>query len=246
MGTWTLTCDTLNRLSLGTQAPGGVGYDAAGNLTNDVVAGNQYLYDGVPVDRSSSTGQDAEGRICAVFSSTVSGAPVMTGYIYDGVPADRSSSTGRDAEGTRVAKGSITTWSCNPGINGFQTTNDYILGPGGEQMTEMGVNTTTSGSTTTNTLVRQHNNVWAGGKLLATYDSPGNIPSLHFYFDDPLGTRRVQTDYAGVIERQCQSLPYGDGESCAPTPTEHLFTGKERDTESGNDYFGARYYSSAV
>jgi len=24
------------------------------------------------------------------------------------------------------------------------------------------------------------------------------------------------------------------------------FTGKERDSESGNDYFGARYYSSAM
>ena len=26
----------------------------------------------------------------------------------------------------------------------------------------------------------------------------------------------------------------------------HLFTGKERDTESGNDYFGARYYASTM
>jgi len=26
----------------------------------------------------------------------------------------------------------------------------------------------------------------------------------------------------------------------------HRSTGKERDTESGNDYFGARYYSSAM
>src|SRR5580698_11303674 len=25
-----------------------------------------------------------------------------------------------------------------------------------------------------------------------------------------------------------------------------LFTGKERDTESGNDYFGARYYASSM
>jgi RHS repeat-associated protein len=25
-----------------------------------------------------------------------------------------------------------------------------------------------------------------------------------------------------------------------------LFTGKERDTESGNDYFGARYYASTM
>jgi hypothetical protein len=26
--------------------------------------------------------------------------------------------------------------------------------------------------------------------------------------------------------------------------TKRHFTGKERDTESGNDYFGARYYAS--
>jgi RHS repeat-associated protein len=62
----------------------------------------------------------------------------------------------------------------------------------------------------------------------------------------PLGARRVQTDYAGVVEQNCASLPFGDGESCAPLPTEHLFTGKERDTESGNDYFGARYYASSM
>jgi RHS repeat-associated protein len=42
-------------------------------------------------------------------------------------------------------------------------------------------------------------------------------------------------------------LPFGDGLSCTgsiTSPTEHHFTGKERDTESGNDYFEARYYSS--
>jgi RHS repeat-associated protein len=48
------------------------------------------------------------------------------------------------------------------------------------------------------------------------------------------------------MEKSCQSLPFGDGETCLATPTEHLFTGKERDAESGNDYFEARYYSSAV
>jgi len=31
--------------------------------------------------------------------------------------------------------------------------------------------------------------------------------------------------------------------SCA---FEHHFTGKERDAESGNDYFGARYYASSM
>ena len=39
-----------------------------------------------------------------------------------------------------------------------------------------------------------------------------------------------------------------DSAVCATTLrfSPHRFTGKERDTESGNDYFGARYYSSAM
>jgi RHS repeat-associated protein len=178
---------------------------------------NQYLY-------------DAEGRICAVASTPMPGMTAMTGYLYD-------------AAGTRVAKGSISTWSCDPAANGFQTTNDYILGLSGEQLTEMGVDTRAGSNAST--LAWQHTNVWAGGKLLATYDADG----LHFYLNDPLGTRRVQTDYAGVIEQSCVSLPYGDGLNCTGStiaPTEHHFTGKERDAESGNDYFGARYYASSM
>jgi len=51
------------------------------------------------------------------------------------------------------------------------------------------------------------------------------------------------------LEQTCVSLPFGDGLACngsTQDPTEHHFTGKERDTESGNDYFGARYYSSSM
>jgi RHS repeat-associated protein len=174
-------------------------------------------------------GYNGDGQICAVASwSVVDDAMIMTGYLYD-------------AEGSRVAKGTISAWSCDPTVNGFQTTNDYVLGLSGEQVTEMGMGGVTAGGTTAG-LAWEHTNVWAGGTLLATYDHDG----LHFYFDDPLGTRRVQTDSSGVVEQNCQSLPYGDGESCAPTPTEHLFTGKERDSESGNDYFGARYYASSM
>jgi RHS repeat-associated protein len=196
-----------NRFTSTSQAPGGIAYDTAGNVTND--SNNLYLYDG-------------EGRICAVQSTPVPGFTTMTGYLYG-------------ADGTRVAKGSITSMSCDPSANGFQTTKDYILGPSGEQVTEMAMDAN-------NSMAWQHTNVWAAGKLLATYDPDG----LHFYLNDPLGTRRAQTDYAGVIEQTCASLPFGDGESCLPTPTEHLFTGKERDTESGNDYFGARYYASSM
>ena len=149
-----------------------------------------------------------------------------------------------DADGTRVAKGSITTWSCDPGANGLQITNDYVLGLGGEQVAELGMGGAAKGSSTTG-LTWQHTNVWAGGKLLGTYDKDG----LHFYLDDPLGTRRAQTDYAGVLEQTCSSLPYGDQLACTSStiaPSEHHFTGKERDAESGNDYFNARYYGSSM
>jgi RHS repeat-associated protein len=183
---------------------------------------NQYLY-------------DAEGRICAVASTPMPGMTAMTGYLYD-------------AAGTRVAKGSISTWSCDPAANGFQTTNDYILGLSGEQLTEMGVDTRAGSNAST--LAWQHTNVWAGGKLLATYDADG----LHFHLADPLGTRRVQANVLGQIEETCQSLPFGDALNCVLTSslataddaTEHHFTGKERDNESGNDYFGARYYASSM
>jgi RHS repeat-associated protein len=200
-----------NQFTATSAAPGGVPYDPAGDVTNDGL--NQYLYDG-------------EGRICAVASTPIPGMTAMTGYLYD-------------ADGTRVAKGTITAWSCDPAVNGFQTTSDYILGPGGEQVTEMAMDAN-------NSMAWQHTNVYAGGSLIATYDNDG----LHFYFNDPLGTRRAQTDYAGVLEQTCSSLPYGDGLSCSggnlQAPTEHHFTGKERDTESGNDYFGARYYASTM
>ena len=191
---------------------------ASGDVTNDGV--NQYLYDG-------------DGRICAVSNTNINGVTQMTGYLYN-------------AEGIRVAKGSITLWSCDVTANGFQTKSDYIIGPGGAQITEMA-------SDGVGGLAWQHTNVWAAGQLIATFDkdsvstpgAPGFGP--HYYFNDWLGSRRVQTDGAGVYEQSCQSLPYGDGLNCSgslTTPTEHHFTGKERDQESGNDYFRARYYAS--
>jgi|GEM_PF-7128095 len=191
-----------------------VTYDASGNVTWDGV--NYYLY-------------DAEGRICAV-ASTAFGTPVMTGYMYD-------------ADGIRVSKGTIQQWSCNPTTAQYATQTDYIIGPGGEQMSEYAMQPG-------NTMAWVHTNVWAAGRLLATYaqDSSSTTQKglIHFYFNDPLGSRRAQTDYAGNLEQDCGNLPYGDGETCGPTPTEHLFTNKERDAETGNDYFGARYYASTM
>ena len=64
---------------------------------------------------------------------------------------------------------------------------------------------------------------------------------------DPLGTRRVQANAQGETEEECQNLPFGDQQICNGTDATPLhFTGKERDPESGNDYFGARYYASGM
>lgn len=127
---------------------------------------------------------------------------------------------------------------CDLSTNGFKAggETDFILDQSGEQVTEWA-------SDANGNMQSWHSNIWAGGRLLGTYSPDG---TLHFYLTDWLGTRRVQLNYAGAWENDCVSLPFGDYESCSPTPTEHLYTGKERDSESGNDYFGARYYASTM
>ena len=178
-----------------------------------------------------------------------------------------------DAEGLRVGKATFTAGF--PAINvtcaapgtatGFVLTKQYLLDQSGDQVTEL------NGSGTW-----QHSNIWSGSHLDATYDldTKSSSPALHFQLADPLGTRRVQTNPSGQVEEDCQtrgphgqvfvrgveSLPFGDGLNCVKTSlstaddaTEHHFTGKERDTESntgasqtGLDYFGARYYESTM
>jgi RHS repeat-associated protein len=198
------------------------GYDAAGNYTCDNYNSTTQTCMG-----PNSYLYDAEGRICAA-----TGPGGMFGYLYD-------------AEGNRVAKGTITSWSCNTAADGFTMTVSYVLGPSNEQLTELDW----SGST----LSTWHTNVFAASGLVGTYSSnldpqtSSQQPTiLNFYLTDWLGSRRVTTDEAGNVQATCLSLPYGNGETCTSTPTEHLFTGKERDAESGNDYFGARYYASSM
>jgi RHS repeat-associated protein len=178
---------------------------------------NSYLY-------------DAEGRICAANtrSNLQSSDPAFLGYIYD-------------AAGIRVARGYMSTFSCNFSTNGFVATTSWALGENNEQLGEWKL----QGGTWT----WQHSNAYVGSTLLGTYDQSG----LHFYFNDWLGTRRIQANALGQVELTCTSLPFGNGENCTPSalstaedPTEQHFTGKERDTESGNDYFEARYYSSSL
>ena len=115
----------------------------------------------------------------------------------------------------------------------------FLVGEGGEQVTEL----SEVGSETWT-----HTNIFAGSRLTATYDGGG----LHYEMADPLGTKRVQANISGQIQQTWTSLPFGNdlGDPECPSgglgATEQFFTQKERDCESGNDYFFARYYTSAM
>ncbi|MBZ5512183.1 MAG: RHS repeat-associated core domain-containing protein [Acidobacteriia bacterium] len=51
----------------------------------------------------------------------------------------------------------------------------------------------------------------------------------------------------GGLHQWCTNLPFGDAQNCTGSdPSPRHFTGKERDSESGLDEFGARYYSSSM
>jgi len=71
-------------------------------------------------------------------------------------------------------------------------------------------------------------------------------PHVFCYIEDSLGTSRVMTTSTAVVCYDADFAPYGQEfvhtNSC--TKNNYKFEGKERDTETGNDYFGARYYSN--
>jgi RHS repeat-associated protein len=55
------------------------------------------------------------------------------------------------------------------------------------------------------------------------------------------------TDAAGTVISNCTFNAFGEQTSCSPdnASNHYRYAGKERDTESGPDDFGARYYRSS-
>jgi RHS repeat-associated protein len=65
-----------------------------------------------------------------------------------------------------------------------------------------------------------------------------------FYYDtDAIGSVRAVTDATGTVSYY-DFTPFGEPWSVPSTPGTRQFAGKERDANSGLDYFGARYYAS--
>ncbi|HEU5352049.1 MAG TPA: RHS repeat-associated core domain-containing protein, partial [Terracidiphilus sp.] len=86
--------------------------------------------------------------------------------------------------------------------------------------------------------------IFFNGRRIAMRNTSTHVVS--YYVLDRLGSTSVLADAAGNILNDSDYTPYG-GEIPFTTgnPAQHYkFTGKERDAESGNDYFGARYFEN--
>jgi RHS repeat-associated protein len=99
-------------------------------------------------------------------------------------------------------------------------------------------------SNTSGTLTSEY--IFLNGKRIARRDLSGG--AVYYYFSDELGSSDVVTNSTGVIQNESDFYPYGgERQVVLNLSNQHYkFTGKERDSESGNDYFGARYYSSSM
>ncbi len=128
-----------------------------------------------------------------------------------------------DADGVRIRKAASATVGTM-----------YWPDPSGEYLME------TNGSGTIN-----EEYIYFNGARIARVDRPGG--TVHYYFSNHLGTASVITDASGNIEQQTDYYPFGGvAYTSGSDPNHYKFTGKERDSESGLDMFGARYYGSGL
>jgi RHS repeat-associated protein len=73
---------------------------------------------------------------------------------------------------------------------------------------------------------------------------------VFYYHTDAIGSVRMITDETGQVVARYDYRPFGDpcGSLCGtPSPPDkRQFVGKERDQETGFDYFGPRYYTNGT
>jgi RHS repeat-associated protein len=168
---------------------------------------------------------------------TITAANRISGTSYDAAGSvlnDGSYSYTYNAEGQMTAGAGVTYTSDGDGRRVQKSSgNLYWYGVGSDPIAESDV----TGATWTNEYV------FFGGKRIARRDSSGNV---FYYFTDHLGTSRVIVQAGQTTPCYDADFdPFGGEHIVTNTcPQNYKFTGKERDSESGLDDLGARYYSS--
>jgi hypothetical protein len=216
------TYDAVNRIATMT-APGdtcsGLSWtlDAWGNLQQASTGGTCYTF-----QFSAGT----RNQLPSPYQYDAAGNMIYDGfhhYTYDAenritqVDVGSTASYVYNESGKRVRKNTGSGWT------------EYVYGPNGSVQSEY------NGSS----WPVQY--VYADSRLIAEYKNS----TTEFIHTDHLGSTRLVTGVNQGIVDNLDYLPFGQ-QIAGDTATPHKFTGKERDTESGNDYFGARYYASSA
>jgi RHS repeat-associated protein len=155
-----------------------------------------------------------------------SNANTAQGYTYD--PENRINVAGGftyayDKSGNRVKK-----------ANGTSGTLYWYMLPGIVAETDLSGNL-------------QSEYIFLGGQLVARRDGPTGAGGVSYYIADHLKTTNIVTDAAGNIKNESDYYPWGGELQLSASDSNHYkFAGKERDTETQLDYFGARYYFNAA
>jgi RHS repeat-associated protein len=201
--------------------------------------------------------QNGPNSFIATFTGNIPGNPQnnnrMDGYSYDAAGNllnDGSHTYFYDAE-SRIIQVGGTLGTCSTATacyvydaNGQRirkttgsTSVDYLYDLAGHEIVEVSA-----------TGVWNRAEIYAGGRHLATYAS-GSGGTTYFNHADWLGTERMRTSMSAASCETITSLPFGDGQATSGScgdPSPMHFTGKERDSESGLDNFGARYFASSM
>jgi RHS repeat-associated protein len=225
-GNWGYTYDEFNRLHTASQTSNSTilsslswDYDRYGNRWHQNNTGgtgltHQLTY-GISNQATTNLSYDTAGNVVSDTNNT---------FTYDAENRIAQVSGGisyiYDAEGRRVGKSDGTI---------------YVVGLDGRVIDEL------------NGAAWKRTEIYAGGRHLAT-DTP---QGAFFTHSDWIGTERARTNPLGEMCWYATSEPFGDNAQtgtpsgtagCSPSP--NFLTGKQRDTETGLDDFGARYLSS--
>jgi RHS repeat-associated protein len=196
--------------------------DAWGNLTNRAGLSSMPTCMTEPLNAAPATAQNHLPGLLYDTAGNVINDGIGNTPTHDAenrIATDAGVTYSYDADGTRIEKSSGRM---------------YWTGAGGEYLAESDLSGTVN-----------EEYIYFNGARIARVDRPSG--TVHYYFADPLGSASVITDANGNIEEQYYYYPYGGlVSSVGGDPNHYKFTGKERDSESGLDNFGARYDSSSM
>jgi RHS repeat-associated protein len=199
--------------------------------------GEQYTYDAWANLTAIAPPTGYTGCTVETLSIVVSAANQVNGFSYDAsgnVTGDTHNQYTWNSE-SQIKTVAGVTYTYDGLGNRLEKSSGtlYWQQPGGEALEE----TTLAGA-----VVNDY--IYFAGKRIARKTSSA---AVYYYLEDHLGTSRAITNSSGSKCYDADFYPFGGERVLTNTcPQNYKFTGKERDAESGNDDYGARYYASSL